>query len=99
MDVTENTRNIDSIPDSVLSYILSLVYDYKYKDNTHIRYLLVSKKFNKLINDLKCKICKKGVYILNIPRPSICSTCGHNLETEDIVTRRAELYNFRKKKY
>ena len=97
MDIIKKKNDINNMPDSILSYILSLVYEYKYKDNTNICYLLVNKRFNNLIQSLKCNACKKGLYIIRIPRPCICSLCGHNLERKDIVRRRAELYNFNKK--
>ena len=84
---------LSNFSDDVLSLIISYIHDYKFKDNEHIMYRLVCKKWNDIINLLKCRMCLKGLYLLNGKfKNDSCYICGHILESNDNKVKRKEYY-------
>lgn len=69
--------NIDGY---LLSQILGFLFKYDYKNKEYVNYLLVSKKWIQAINDIKCKICKNGIYLLARTTTFKCNNCWHVLE-------------------
>ena len=83
------------IDSNSLSNILSFLYEFDYNTNEYLNYHLVCKTWNNTLNEIKCKSCKKGVYV-KTPRNSKCNHCCHVLESKDVTEeRRKRLFSNR----
>ena len=84
---------MNTVDSNCLSKILSFLYEFDYNKDECVNYHLVCKSWNNILNEIKCKSCKKGIYV-ETPRNSKCNNCYHVLESKDVTEeRRKRLFN------
>ena len=84
---------MNKIDSNSLSKILSFLYVFDYNNDKCVDYHLVCKSWDNILNEIKCKSCKKGIYV-ETPRNSKCNHCCHVLESKDVTEeRRKRLFN------
>ncbi len=84
---------MNKIDSNSLSKILSFLYQFDYNNDKCVDYHLVCKSWDNILNEIKCKSCKKGIYV-ETPRNSKCNHCCHVLESKDVTEeRRKRLFN------
>jgi hypothetical protein len=77
---------------NILYEILGYVYNYDYINKEFINYLLVSKTWYQVLNDIKCQMCLKGIYVSFIKKSIKCNNCWHVLEAKYKKEHRKRLF-------
>ena len=76
----------------IISLILGYLFKYDFKNKEYINYLLVSKKWFNALNQIRCKMCKKGIYTINRSIVYKCNNCWHVLESTSKKKKRKAIY-------